>query len=67
MSYELGGVVKKGAKAQQVSRVTEVWEGMYDGQVVALKVLRLSQDDPDIHMAQEVSGRGFDCRCADWR
>ena len=67
VSYELDDVVTKGAHAQQVSRVTEIWEGVHDGHVVALKVLRLPQDDPDIKTAQEVSCRGFVCRCADER
>ena len=55
MSYELRGVIKQGGQAQHVSPMTEIWKGMYDGGVVALKVLRLSQGDPDIKAAKHVS------------
>ncbi|KAF9785465.1 kinase-like domain-containing protein [Thelephora terrestris] len=40
-SYGLGGVVMQGDRAQRVSGMTEIWEGTYDGETVALKVLRL--------------------------
>ena len=55
MSYELRGVMKQGGQAQRVSPMTEIWKGMYDGGAVALKVLRLSQGDPDIKAAKHVS------------
>ncbi|KAF9785451.1 kinase-like domain-containing protein [Thelephora terrestris] len=40
-SYELPGVVKQGDRALHASMMTEIWEGMCGGKVVALKVLRL--------------------------
>ena len=52
--YELEGVVRQGDQAKRVSQMTEIWKGTYDGEVVALKVLRLSRDDPDIQVAQKV-------------
>ncbi|KAF9779338.1 kinase-like domain-containing protein [Thelephora terrestris] len=52
-SYELGDVVKQGNRAQHVSRVTQIWKGMHYGEVVALKVFGLPQDDPDTNMAKE--------------
>lgn len=55
VSYELGVVVKQGDHAQRISWVTEIWKGMHDGEVVALKVLRLSQDNPAMKVAQQVS------------
>ena len=54
-SYELRDVVKHGVRAQRVSRVTEIWKGMYFGEVVALKSVRLSQDDPGVKEAHQVS------------
>lgn len=54
-SYELGDVAKQGDRAQRISWVTEIWKGVFDGKVVALKVLRLSRDDTDRKMAQHVS------------
>ena len=44
-SYELTDVVKQGDRAQRTSQVTEIWKGTYNGEEVALKLLRLSQDD----------------------
>ncbi|KAF9785448.1 kinase-like domain-containing protein [Thelephora terrestris] len=46
-SYELGDVMRQGDSALQVSGVTEIWEGLYDGEVVALKVLRLPQNNDE--------------------
>ena len=54
-SYKLGGVVKEGYSAQQISRVIEIWKGRYDGDVVALKVLRVPRDDPHIQRTKSVS------------
>ena len=44
--YRLEGVVKEGDSAQQISQVTEIWECRYNGEVVALKVLRVPRGDP---------------------
>ena len=70
VTYELGGVVKQGNHAQHTSWMTEIWKGVYDGETVALKGLRLSQDDPDTQMAKQVSmlydpQREFYRHCAD--
>ena len=54
LSYELGDIVKQGDCAQHISRLTEIWKGIYSGEVVALKVLRLCQADPYIQMAKQV-------------
>ena len=68
-SYEISDVVAQGDRAQHISGVTEIWKGIYDGEVVAMKVLRLSrdggvlmhngsgpsEDDVDIKMAKQVS------------
>ncbi|KAF9650321.1 kinase-like protein [Thelephora ganbajun] len=52
-SYKLADVVKEGDCAQRNSRVAEIWKGRYRDAVVALKVLRVSQDDP--HMQRTKS------------
>ena len=52
--------MKQGDDAKCVSQVTEIWKGVHDS-VVALNVLRLSQDDPDVQTAQQVSGL-----CGSW-
>ncbi|KAF9651086.1 kinase-like protein [Thelephora ganbajun] len=51
-SYKLVGVVKEGDCAQHNSRVAEIWKGRYDGEVVALKVLRVPRDEPGIRGAE---------------
>ncbi|KAF9777371.1 kinase-like domain-containing protein [Thelephora terrestris] len=57
-SYGLGGVVMQGDRAQRVSGMTEIWEGTYDGETVALKAdarkdLCLLTGDSDIKMAKQ--------------
>ena len=54
-SYKLEGVEKEGEFAQRNSTVAGVWRGRYDGKVVALKVLRVSQNDPDRQRIKSVS------------
>ena len=55
-SYELADVVKQGDHAIHTSHVTEIWKGVYGGEVIVLKVLRVSQGgDPDVQKAQQVS------------
>ena len=55
-SYHLEGVEKGGDHAQHISRTTEIWKGMYKGDVVALKVLRVSREDPYTQRVKSVSG-----------
>ena len=38
-------MVKQGDHAQHESLVTEIWKGIYGDEEVALKLVRLSQDD----------------------
>lgn len=54
-SYKLEGVVKEGTCAQRISQVTEIWKGRYNGEVVALKVLRVPRDDPHVQRTKSVS------------
>ncbi|KAF9785469.1 kinase-like domain-containing protein [Thelephora terrestris] len=46
-TYELGGVVKQGDCALHAGGMTEIRKGVYDGEVVALKVLRLHRGKGD--------------------
>jgi len=57
-SYKLEGVEKEGEYAQYISKFkpTETWKGRYKGEVVALKVLRVSRDHPSIQRTESVSG-----------
>lgn len=47
-AYKLEGVEKEGDCPRYQSNVTEIWKGRYRGQSVALKILRVSQDNPEI-------------------
>jgi hypothetical protein len=62
-------VEKEGKVAQHNSKVTEIWKGRYKGEVVALKVIRVPQDDPYIQRTKSVSGscdlRRVACRHSD--
>ena len=42
-------------KYQHRSGVTEIWKGWYNGDVVALKVLRVSRDDSQMQRIKSVS------------
>lgn len=55
-AYKLEGVVKEGTCAQRISRVTEIWKGRYQGEEVALKIIRVSkaQDDPEAQRSKSV-------------
>jgi hypothetical protein len=48
VSYELKGVVKQGDSFLRISGMTEIWEGTYHGEVVALKVLQLPQNNDGV-------------------
>ena len=54
-SYKLEGVEREGGHAQCLSQVTEIWKGTWDGKVVALKILRLPRDDPNLQGTKSVS------------
>lgn len=47
--------MKEGDRAQRISQVTEIWKGRYNGEVVALKVLRAPRDDPHVRRTKSVS------------
>lgn len=46
--YEPEGVVKQGNYAQHTSGLTAIWKGVYDDEVVALKVLSLPEDGGNV-------------------
>lgn len=68
-SYKLESAVKDGDRAQRISKVTEIWKGRYNGEVVALKVLRVPQDDSHLKSIRSVSmscgRREVPCPCSD--
>ena len=47
--------MKEGDCAQRISQVTEIWKGRYKDEVVALKVLRVPRDDPQVQRTKSVS------------
>jgi len=55
--YKLEGVVKEGdiPKYRHPTGATEIWKGKYKGDVVALKVLRVPKDDPQMQGIKSVS------------
>ena len=53
--YKLESVVKRGEHPQRISKVTEIWKGVYRDEVVALKVLRVPQDNPHAQRTRRVS------------
>ena len=54
-SYKLKDMVKEEGPAQRISQVTEIWKGRYNDKVVALKVLRVPRDDPQVGGIKSVS------------
>jgi len=40
--------MREGGRSQRISEVIEIWKGRYQGEVVALKVLKVSRQDPRI-------------------
>jgi len=56
-SYKLEGVIKEGEFPQHrhPTGVIEIWKGRYNGEVVALKVLRVPSGDPQIRGIKSVS------------
>jgi len=55
ISYQLEGVTKEGSHPQHISRVADIWKGRYNGQVVALKVLRGSRGGYHMQTTRNVS------------
>ncbi|KAF9785750.1 hypothetical protein BJ322DRAFT_737526 [Thelephora terrestris] len=47
-AYKLEHVIKEGSKPQSISRVTEIWKGGHKGEEVAVKILRVSLDNPEV-------------------
>ena len=65
-SYRLAGVKKEGDWPQHISNVIGIWKGRWNGEAVALKILRWPREDPEIQRARSVStSRGPACRCSD--
>ena len=54
ISCRLKGVMKQGDAPQHTSRATELWKGVYNGQVVALKILRVHEGDPQVALVKSV-------------
>ena len=54
-SYKLEGVVREGYHFQRISLVIEIWKGRYKDEGVALKVLKVSREDPHILAFKSVS------------
>lgn len=54
-SYILEGTEREGRLPQCLSQVTEVWKGVWNDKVVALKVLRPPRDDHDFQRTKSVS------------
>ena len=49
--------MKDGDYPKHHSTVTEIWKGKYQGEEVALKVLRVDRDEANIHRMKSVSVR----------
>jgi len=47
--------VRVGDYSQRISEVIEIWKGRYNGKAVALKVLKVSHQDPHIPLFKRVS------------
>ena len=47
--------MKEGNHPQHVTLETEIWKGRYNNEVVALKILRVPRDDPQIQKVKSVS------------
>ena len=54
-SYRLEGVVRKGRHSRRISPTVEIWEGRYNGEAVALKVVRRSRSDSLVLGTKSVS------------
>ena len=54
-SYNLEGVVREGDRSKRISQVIEIWKGRYKDEVVALKVLKVPRQDPQILAFEGVS------------
>lgn len=61
-SCRLEGVILQGDHAQHTSQATELWKGMYNNEVVALKFFRVPQDDPQVPAVNSVSILYNPCR-----
>jgi len=54
-SYKLEGVGREGGHPQHTSQVIEIWKGRYKDKVVALKILKVSRQDPHLLAFARVS------------
>ena len=55
LPYELEGVKREGDYSQRISQFIEIWKGRYKDEVVALKVFKVSPQDPQISAFKMVS------------
>ena len=53
--YQLKSVAKEGDHPQSSSKQTEVWKGWYNGEVVAIKILRGPEGDAHVRNTKRVS------------
>ena len=53
--------MKEGDRPQRISQVTEIWKARCGDEAVALKVIRISRDDPRAKKARAVSVPQGDC------
>ena len=47
--------MKEGDNPQHRTLMTEIWKGRYNNEVIALKILRVPRDDPQIQRTKSVS------------
>ena len=47
--------MKSGENPQHLSQVTEIWKGMHEDEVVALKIFRVPRCDPHVQRTKNVS------------
>jgi len=53
--YNLEGVVREGNHSQRICQGVEIWKGRYRDEAVALKVMKVSRQDPHVLAFRGVS------------
>ena len=54
-SYKLEGVVRERDHSKRILQVVAIWKGRYKDEVVALKVIKVSRQDPHVLAFTSVS------------